>query len=229
VSVILAVAVTVGDRVGVDVGVAGRVGEAVGVTVAVTVAVGVALGTDVRVTVGVGVDVPGVASGDAVNVRAGVKVIVAENVAVTVNEGVRVAESVNVAVAVGVCVDGGGVPLRVGGGVGNGVTAMVAVLVGDAPTGVTVGVRSGAASNVISADRSAAVTRPSPLASVPAQLLGVKIAATTAVRSAASSCSLQSASPGNASARALAATREAQAANVTIQQLTERAGLASER
>lgn len=215
--VALGVRVTVGDRVEVDVGVAVRVGDAVGVTVAVSVAVCVALGADVRVTVGVGVDVPGVTSGDAVNVRVGVTVTVAENVAVNDRVGVTERVAVLVTAAVGVCVDDGSVPVGVGGCVGNGVTAMVAVRVGDAPSGVMVGVRSGAASNVISAERSAAVTCPSPFASVPTQLLGVKIAATTAARSAAVSFSLQSASPGNAAARALAATREAQAANVTIQ------------
>ncbi|HXQ21706.1 MAG TPA: hypothetical protein VN812_08530 [Candidatus Acidoferrales bacterium] len=180
--------------------------------------VGVLVAVDVRATVALAVK-------DGVRVAVLVTVCVGLSVAVRV--GIDVAVAVNVDVADGVCV-----PVAVRVGVAATTVAMnvtVAAVVGDGCMGVTVGDAMNAASSSTSAGRSAAVVRPSPLASVPAQLLGAKIAVTTAATSVPLRTPLQSASPGSVSAAAPTAPRHTQPITATSQQPMDRNCRGTER
>ncbi|HXQ20293.1 MAG TPA: hypothetical protein VN812_01380 [Candidatus Acidoferrales bacterium] len=131
----------------------------------------------------------------------GVRVEVRVALGVEVNVALGVAVRVRVAVAV-----------RVGGVAGVGVRVTIEVgerlNVGDGDTlgnAVPVPVAVGLgltliANRTTSAGRSAAVNRPSPLASAPPHVLPLKIAVTTAARSLGLRIPSQSASPGTLSA-----------------------------
>jgi hypothetical protein len=185
--VAVAVGVGTGESVGVSVGVAVSVAVRVGGTVSVTLGVGVIVAVWVTVAVDVGVrDVVGVtltvklAVGDAVTLGITVSVTVGLGVRVPVSEGVGVDAAVGTTVSVGVVV-AVTVPVAVGGSVRPGV-----------------GEAAGAAKRATSASKSAAVTRPSPLTSAVAHVVGFASATVSARRSSPFNTPLQSASPGSA-------------------------------
>ena len=150
------------------------------------VRVGVRVAVGVRVTVGVLVEVP-------VLVGVGVRVPVAVMEGVGVTVGVLVTVGVRVLVPLG---------------------PRVAVSVGEA---VGVGEFCALLANaIISAGTSALVSFPSPFTSAVGQLLPLKMASTTAERSAVSTVPSQLASPGRASASTGDADRQAHTATNSI-------------
>lgn len=197
--------VVVGVRVakpdGSDVGVSVHVPLGLGVAVAVPVSSGVWLLVGVRLAVGVCVavrviegEVTAGGDGEGVGVAEGIG---AGEVGSAVREGVGVADGVGTGeVGSGVGGGGGGVGVATGVWEGEGDRDAVGDCVAELVTvGVEVCSGSGAARTATTAETSATLVAPSPLASMPGQLSPSKRASTTALTSSAATMPSQSASP----------------------------------